>query len=322
MQKKKGGDFDPELAQAVIDPYLIYGSGKRLPRARPNELQAWVRILRQADMIVRCLKQFLCLKRADVNATTDVLEETAHALLDLGAAPGRSMNIGLGHYAYRLNNIFKLYYGKQKPEWVWQALAESKIQGVLKDRGQGTIEEWVKNLTKRHRKFLNDLHRREIAEFRNARERLRRKLADPHPKTLSSYYPSLLKSQDAKFWPDELPSHDPRKCSMCVKRRQRSRIQRHDEPEPKLKASGPLDKHSRGELSCVLTVKLMNRLESKRKDGAITEDQIESLLRKNDLHRKLYRAATVKEACKIVDSVDNYVEGWQKSFSWPRLTKS
>jgi hypothetical protein len=313
MQTKRWGDFDPELVDAVIDPYLLYCSKGR-SRPRPKEIQSWVGILRKAHTIVGGMRQFLHVNEADLNALTDVLKETAHALLDLGTAPGRSVETGLGRYAYELNNLAKVYYGKYKPEQVGKTLEEKKIPGSLKDNGKRDMAEWAKTLAKRHREFRMDSNRQEIASFRSARvhlaQRLGRKLADHHPKTLSFYY-GLSKREDAKFWPDELPSHDPKKCPMCSKRRQRARNQRQTKADPKPNGSGPLDEYSRSQFWVILTVKLTNRLESKLKTGAITKETFEQFAGypyQSELHQRLCKAETVEEARKIVDSVNEYVE--------------
>jgi len=315
IQKKTKGDFDPnsELIQAVIDPHLLYGSGRKMPRAKPKEIQSWIQKLRQADSILSKMSTFLHLNENDVRTARKVLMETAHALLDLGAAPGRSVNPGLGHYAYHLDNMVKLYFGKHQPELVLEGLKKMGIHGTLVDAGQGTVEQWVKNIVKRHRRFLTDAHRREIASFRNHRREIRRRVADPHPRTLRSYFPSLPISNGSGFWPDELASHDPKKCPMCCERRKRARVQRPEGTALKLsdpERRGTLDEYSREQFFSLLNVKLTNRLKVKLQERKITNERYdrERYPYSSDIHNRLDKATTIEEARTIVDSVDDYVD--------------
>lgn len=309
IQKKivGGFDLDPDLVEAVIDPYLLYGGKEKAVRARPKEIKALTRKLRDAALIVSEMDRFLHLNGGEVSIATKVLIEATHALLDLATAPGRSVNLGLGHYAFHLHTLFKLYYGKYHPDLVLKALRQKQVNGVLTDNGRGTEDAWVRNIVKRHRRLASDTHRYEIATFRYfTRYRLRKRMGENHPKSLNSIFPSISKKEDAAFWPDELAVHNPDECSMCRKRRERAKRPPIEYPF-KFRGSGNLDEYSRGQFAVLLTFKLMNRLKAKLRKGDISKDLYNNFPHSSKIHSKLDDAATVLEARRIIDSVDDYV---------------
>lgn len=220
-KQKKGGGFDSHLVDRVIALYPPYGAQKKSRRGRPNEIKSWIRILREAGSIVRYMQPFLCLDEKEMSSAQGVLKEAAHALLSL-AEGGRPAEAQLGGCANFLGNIFKQDTGSYHWEWVGKAMVKG-FPGALPPAGDGgrDVALWAHNLAKRYRKLREDDARRQKASFRDNRGRLRQRLADPHPKSLATLYPSLLKVRSLKFWPDELPSHSPEKCSMCLERRKR-----------------------------------------------------------------------------------------------------
>jgi hypothetical protein len=235
--QKTGGDFDLEkVIDAVIRMYPSSGAQKKFRRARRNEIKSMIQILHQADTIVRRMQRFLWLD-TDISAITRVLQETAHALHDINIAPGRSAETHLGHCSNLLGRILKQEYGRCHWELVGKAMAREFPGVVLIDNDdEQRLAQWAKGLDKRYRKRQKDPARREIAEFRNGRANLQQRLAQSHPKTLATYFPSLREQKGASFWPDELSierskatesiqlsplTHVPENCSMCVERRKR-----------------------------------------------------------------------------------------------------
>jgi hypothetical protein len=221
------GDGIPKIVQ--IDPIETFLSlqprriERRLRRGARNELKHWIRTLQQADTIVSHMSRFLYLiDEKDLSKTRAVIQETAHALIDLSTAPGRSEETLLGYCANELGNMFKNSdYRKYHWDWVGQVLEERFPDALPKDpKGKRDLAEWAKDLAKRYRKLQKNQARCELAEFRNSRWRLRKHLnAGSPPKTLATILPYLLQSEGRKFWPHEVPSHDPKSCSMCNDRR-------------------------------------------------------------------------------------------------------
>jgi hypothetical protein len=117
-------------------------------------------------------------------------------------------------------------YRKYHWDWVGQILEKRFPDALPEDpKGKRDLAEWAKDLAKRHRKLQKNFARLEIAQFRDSRLGLRRKLnTNPPAKTLATICPYLLKTEGAKFWPHELPSHDPKSCSMCNDRAKRARM--------------------------------------------------------------------------------------------------
>jgi hypothetical protein len=182
-----------------------------------------IQILRQAESILLYLQPFLHLGETGLSPTLAVLKEAAHALLSL-AEGGRTAEIHLGHCANGLGAIFKSETGSYHWKWVGEAMAKRFPEAFKADDDGGRdVALWAYNLAKRYRKLLTDYARLELAEMRNARGHLRKRLADPHPKTLSTFWPSLLKRKGAKFWPDELSEHNQESCSMCIERVKRAK---------------------------------------------------------------------------------------------------
>jgi len=224
MKQKTGGGFDREFVELYLSLYPPLSDQKKSRIARRNELQSWIRILRQAESILMFMGQFLHLREKGVSPTLEVLKEAAHALLSL-AEGGRPPEINLGHCANSLGEILKDKTGSYHWNRVGEAM-EKRFPEAFKadDDGGRDVTLWAYNLAKRYRQLRTNAVRYEKAEIRNLRGRLRKRLANPHPKTLSTYYPLPLHGlKGAKFWPDELSGHNQRTCSMCVERAKRAK---------------------------------------------------------------------------------------------------
>jgi hypothetical protein len=199
-RQKKDGGFDSRLVDSIIALYPRYGTQKKSRRLRPNEIRSLIRILRKAESIVLATQSFFDDKEVakKVSAAIDVLKETAHALLRLGEG-GRPPELQLGHCANYLAEMFKQDTGRYHWEWVGHAMAEGFPDALPPDDGRRDVSLWAYNLAKRYRELRTDKARLEREEMRGRLRLLRKRLADPHPKTIADFYPSPRK----KSWPDD-----------------------------------------------------------------------------------------------------------------------
>jgi len=176
--------------------------------------------------------QFLHLGEKGVSPLVEVLKEAAHALLSL-AEGGRPAEIHLGHCANSLGEIFKDKAGSYHWNKVGEAMAKRFPEAFKADvYGGRNVALWAFNLAKRYRQLRTNHVRYEKAQMRNIRGELRKRLANPHPETLLTIYPSPVVPKGAKYWPDELPDHIQETCPMCLERAKRAkRARRRAVPE-------------------------------------------------------------------------------------------
>jgi hypothetical protein len=226
-KQNSGGSFDSYFVDWYLSLYPPLNVQKKSRRSRRNEVESWIRILRQAESILMFVGPNLHLGERGVSPALDILKETAHALLCL-AEGGRTAEIHLGQCANSLGEIFKKETGSYHWKWVGQAM-EKRFPEAFKaeDDGARDVTLWAYNLAKRYRLILTDHARLQKSDMRNARGRIRERLVNPHPKTISAFFPSLLKIKGAKFWPDELSAHHQQSCSMCIERAERAKLGRH-----------------------------------------------------------------------------------------------
>lgn len=232
MKQNSEGGFDSQFVDLYLSLYPPLGDQKKSRRARRNEIQTLIRILRQAESILMYIGPFLYLGEKGVSPTLTILKEAAHALLSL-AESGRSAEINLGHCANSLGDIFMREKGNYHWNWVGEAMAKRFPEAFKADDDGGRdVTLWAFNLAKRYKQIRTNHARYDKAQMRDKRGWLRQRLANPHPETLLTMYPSSVVPKGAKFWPYEFPDHIQETCPMCIDRAKRAkRARRRAVPE-------------------------------------------------------------------------------------------
>jgi hypothetical protein len=202
--QKKEGVFDSRLIDSIISLYGRCGTQRKSRRLQSNEIRSWIRILRQAESLLLAMEPFLDKETPTgdrrVPAAIDILKETAHALLRF-AEGGRPAEVELGHCATSLAEMFKQDTGSYHWEWVGEAMAKGFSDALPPDDGRRDVSLWAYNLAKRYRGLRTDKARLEREQMRGSLERLRKRLADPRPKTINDFFPPSPR-EGRRSWPD------------------------------------------------------------------------------------------------------------------------